>query len=107
VTHERFRLPQLDAHIDMGSGTMSIGRYFTEMLDPTMNWDDVAEMVREWGRSVLPEGRDVGGRRAPRRRHRLRRRGAVQPRRPPARRQPLRLRPARRGGRRLWATGST
>ena len=49
VTHERFRLPQLDAHIDMGSGTMSIGRYFTEMLDPTMNWDDVAEMVREWG----------------------------------------------------------
>jgi L-lactate dehydrogenase (cytochrome) len=49
VTHERFRLPQLDAHIDMGSGSMSIGRYFTEMLDPTMNWDDVAEMVREWG----------------------------------------------------------
>lgn len=49
VTHERFRLPQLDEHIDMGSGTMSIGRYFTEMLDPSMNWDDVAEMVREWG----------------------------------------------------------
>ena len=49
VTHERFRLPQLDEHVDMGSGTMSIGRYFTEMLDPSMNWDDVAEMVREWG----------------------------------------------------------
>jgi L-lactate dehydrogenase (cytochrome) len=48
LTHERFRLPQLDEHIDMGSGTMSIGRYFTEMLDPSMDWDDVAEMVRQW-----------------------------------------------------------
>ena len=27
---------------------MSIGRYFTEMLDPSMNWEDVAEMVRLW-----------------------------------------------------------
>lgn len=48
VTHEKFRLPQLDAHVDMGGGTMSIGRYFTEMLDPSMDWDDVAEMVKEW-----------------------------------------------------------
>ncbi|MFK0690190.1 alpha-hydroxy acid oxidase [Mesorhizobium sp. IMUNJ 23033] len=47
-THEGFKLPQLDEHVDMGSGTMSISRYFTEMLDPSMNWDDVAEMVRLW-----------------------------------------------------------
>jgi L-lactate dehydrogenase (cytochrome) len=46
--HERFRLPQLDEHVDMSSGALSIGRYFTEMLDPSMNWDDVAEMVRQW-----------------------------------------------------------
>lgn len=46
--HESFKLPQLDTHVDMGSGTMSISRYFTEMLDPAMNWDDVAEMVRHW-----------------------------------------------------------
>ena len=45
-THEGFKLPQLDEHVDMGGGAMSIGRYFTEMLDPSMNWDDVAEMVR-------------------------------------------------------------
>src|SRR5208337_902614 len=38
----------LDEHVDMGGGAMSIGRYFTEMLDPSMNWDDVAEMVRHW-----------------------------------------------------------
>lgn len=49
VMHERFRLPQLEEHVDMGSGTMSIGRYFTEMLDPSMNWDDVARMVQDWG----------------------------------------------------------
>lgn len=48
-THEKFRLPQLDSHVDMGSGTMSISRYFTEMLDPSMNWQDVGEMVKEWG----------------------------------------------------------
>lgn len=48
VTHEKFKLPQLDAHVDMSGGAMSIGRYFTEMLDPAMNWDDVASMVKEW-----------------------------------------------------------
>ena len=48
LTHERFRLPQLDDHVDMSGGAISIGRYFTEMLDPSMNWDDVAEMVRPW-----------------------------------------------------------
>ena len=48
VMHERFKLPQLDEHVDMSGGAMSIARYFTEMLDPSMNWDDVAEMVRMW-----------------------------------------------------------
>lgn len=48
VTHEKFRLPQLEEHVDMGGGASSIGGYFTEMLDPSMNWDDVAEMVRDW-----------------------------------------------------------
>ncbi|WOH54170.1 alpha-hydroxy acid oxidase [Bradyrhizobium sp. sBnM-33] len=48
LTHERFKLPQLDQHVDMGSGALSISKYFTEMLDPSMNWDDVAEMVRLW-----------------------------------------------------------
>ncbi|KAF1853575.1 hypothetical protein Lal_00030583 [Lupinus albus] len=48
LTHERFSLPQLDGHIKMDGGALSISRYFTEMLDPSMNWDDVAQMVREW-----------------------------------------------------------
>ncbi|WP_299951654.1 alpha-hydroxy acid oxidase [uncultured Ruegeria sp.] len=48
VTHERFRLPQLEEHVDMGGGASSIGGYFTDMLDPSMTWDDVAQMVRDW-----------------------------------------------------------
>ncbi|HKE42557.1 MAG TPA: alpha-hydroxy acid oxidase [Casimicrobiaceae bacterium] len=56
VTHERFKLPQLDEHVDMGRGTMSIGRYFTEMLDPSMNWDDVAEMVKLWNGQFCLKG---------------------------------------------------
>ncbi len=48
LLHESFKLPQLDEHVDMSGGALSIGRYFTEMLDPSMDWDDVAEMVQEW-----------------------------------------------------------
>ena len=56
VTHERFRLPQLDAHIDMGGTALSIGRYFTEMLDPAMRWGDVARMVEEWNGQFCLKG---------------------------------------------------
>ena len=48
LTHEPFKMPQLDEHVDMSGGAVSIGRYFTEMLDPSMTWNDVAEMVRLW-----------------------------------------------------------
>jgi L-lactate dehydrogenase (cytochrome) len=48
LIHERFKLPQLDEHVDMSGEAISIARYFTEMLDPSMNWDDVAQMVRMW-----------------------------------------------------------
>ncbi|WP_193369655.1 alpha-hydroxy acid oxidase [Pelagibius marinus] len=56
VTHERFRLPQLEEFVDMSGGASSIGGYFTEMLDPAMNWDDVAEMVAEWGGQFCLKG---------------------------------------------------
>src|SRR5471030_184335 len=56
VTHESFKLPQLDEHVDMSGGAVSIGRYFSEMLDPSMNWDDVAEMVRLWNGKFCLKG---------------------------------------------------
>ena len=56
LTHEGFKLPQLDDHIDMGGDAVSIGRYFTEMLDPSMSWTDVAEMVRIWNGQFCLKG---------------------------------------------------
>jgi L-lactate dehydrogenase (cytochrome) len=56
VTHEPFKLPQLDEHVDMSGGAMSIGRYFTEMLDPSMTWDDVADMVKQWNGQFCLKG---------------------------------------------------
>ncbi|WP_196258669.1 alpha-hydroxy acid oxidase [Pelagibacterium limicola] len=55
-THEPFKLPQLDSHVDMGGGTMSISKYFTEMLDPALSWADVEEMVGEWGGQFCLKG---------------------------------------------------
>jgi L-lactate dehydrogenase (cytochrome) len=48
VTHEPFRLPQLEQHVKMAAGATSIGDYFTNMLDPSMSWPAVAEMVKQW-----------------------------------------------------------
>ena len=56
LAHERFSLPQLDQHVDFGGDAMSIGRYFTEMLDPSMTWDDVARMVRDWNGQFCLKG---------------------------------------------------
>ena len=56
LAHEKFSLPQLDAHIDMKGDALTIGRYFTEMLDPSMNWDDVAQMVQAWGGEFCLKG---------------------------------------------------
>jgi len=56
LTHERFKLPQLDEHVDMSGGALSISRYFTEMLDLSMNWSDVADMVRQWNGQFCLKG---------------------------------------------------
>ena len=48
VTHEKFSFPQLDKYIDMDDGAVSISRYITEMLDPSLDWNDVEKMVSTW-----------------------------------------------------------
>lgn len=55
-THEKFSLPQLENHIDFSGGASSIGDYFTKMLDPSMNWNDVAEMVKQWNGQFCLKG---------------------------------------------------
>jgi L-lactate dehydrogenase (cytochrome) len=56
LTHEPFKLPQLDGHVDMGRGAMSISRYFTDMLDPSLSWQAVAQMVEEWNGQFCLKG---------------------------------------------------
>ena len=48
LTHAKFSLPQIEDFVDMTGGTVSVSQYLNEMLDPSMNWDDVAEMVKLW-----------------------------------------------------------
>ena len=59
LIHPKYSMPQLDDFVDMSDGAISVGRYFTDMLDPTMRWDDVAEMVKIWDgqytRKFVPE----------------------------------------------------
>ena len=82
--HEGFKLPQLDEHVDMSGGAMSIGRYFTEMLDPSMSWSDVAEMVRLWNGQFCLKGVMSAADAKQRRRDRLHRHRSIQPWRPAA-----------------------
>ncbi|EJM99924.1 alpha-hydroxy acid oxidase [Phyllobacterium sp. YR531] len=56
LSHEKFRLPQLEGHVQMESGAMSISKYFTEMLDPSLDWDDVEEMVKLWSGQFCLKG---------------------------------------------------
>ena len=56
LTHEKFKMPQLDEFVDMSGGAMSIGRYFAEMFDLSMKWNDVADMVKVWNGQFCLKG---------------------------------------------------
>src|SRR5580704_8561978 len=43
-THKNFELPQLKDYVKQGSNiSVSVGGYFSTMLDQAMNWQDAAE----------------------------------------------------------------
>jgi len=48
LTHAKFSLPQIEDFVDMTGGAVSVGQYLNEMLDPSMDWNNVAEMVKLW-----------------------------------------------------------
>jgi L-lactate dehydrogenase (cytochrome) len=56
LRHEGFRLPQLEEHIEMQGRAISIGRYFSEMLDQSMDWNYVAGMVKDWNGQFCLKG---------------------------------------------------
>ena len=46
----KFRLPNLDGHVQEGTGkAVSIQDYFNTMLDTNMDWDTAARIRQDWG----------------------------------------------------------
>ncbi|KHK90986.1 alpha-hydroxy acid oxidase [Novosphingobium malaysiense] len=57
VFREKFALPNLDTHVSAGTGeAMSIQRYFTEMLDQSLDWKMAAQIREEWGGTFCLKG---------------------------------------------------
>ncbi|MCJ2177111.1 alpha-hydroxy acid oxidase [Novosphingobium album (ex Hu et al. 2023)] len=57
VFREKFSLPNLDTHVSAGTGeAMSIQRYFTEMLDQSMDWRMAAQIREQWGGTFCLKG---------------------------------------------------
>jgi L-lactate dehydrogenase (cytochrome) len=56
-THDKFELPQLKDYIKEGSNvSVSVGDYFSTMLDQSMNWQDAEEVRKKWGRQFCLKG---------------------------------------------------
>jgi L-lactate dehydrogenase (cytochrome) len=56
-THEKFELPQLKDYVAEGSDvSISIGEYFSVMLDQSMNWQDAENVRKQWGRQFCLKG---------------------------------------------------
>jgi L-lactate dehydrogenase (cytochrome) len=53
----KFRLPNLDSHVQEGSGkAVSIQDYFNTMLDTNMDWDTAARIRQDWGGTFALKG---------------------------------------------------
>lgn len=47
---ETFELAELKSHVQEGSNvSVSVGEYFSTMLDQSMNWQDAADLRAKWG----------------------------------------------------------
>ena len=57
LLREKFSLPQLEQHVQKGSNiAVSIGDYFSTMLDQSMDWKDAAEINQKWGKKFCLKG---------------------------------------------------
>lgn len=57
LLREKFRMPMLETHFQADSRkAMSIGDYFTSMLDQSMDWDTAAQIRQEWGGTFCLKG---------------------------------------------------
>jgi L-lactate dehydrogenase (cytochrome) len=54
---ERFSLPQLSDYVKEGTNVaISVGEYFSTMLDQSMNWRDAEQVRVKWGRHFCLKG---------------------------------------------------
>ncbi|MEM8547051.1 MAG: alpha-hydroxy acid oxidase [Pseudomonadota bacterium] len=57
LTRDKFELSQLKDVVQEGTNvSVSVAEYFSSMLDPTMNWDDAAEVCARWGKPFCLKG---------------------------------------------------
>lgn len=57
LTKEKFSLPQLDAYVSQGTNiAISVGEYFSTMLDQSMNWKDAEQVRQRWGGEFCLKG---------------------------------------------------
>jgi isopentenyl diphosphate isomerase/L-lactate dehydrogenase-like FMN-dependent dehydrogenase len=55
--HEKFELPQLKDYVKEGSNiSVSVGDYFSTMLDQSMNWQDAVDVRKKWGKQFCLKG---------------------------------------------------
>jgi L-lactate dehydrogenase (cytochrome) len=56
-THDKFELPQLKDYVNEGSNiSLSIGDYFSTMLDKSMSWQDAESVRKKWGKHFCLKG---------------------------------------------------
>ena len=54
---EKFELPQLKEYVKEGSSiSISVGDYFSTMLDQSMNWQDAEDVRKKWGKQFCLKG---------------------------------------------------
>jgi L-lactate dehydrogenase (cytochrome) len=56
-TKEPFDMPHLSSHVEQGTNVaVSVGEYFSSMLDPTMSWKDAEKLCSQWNGQFALKG---------------------------------------------------
>ena len=54
---EKFDMPHLSSHVEQGTNVaVSVGEYFSSMLDPTMSWKDAEKLCSQWNGQFALKG---------------------------------------------------
>ncbi|MEL6416664.1 MAG: alpha-hydroxy acid oxidase, partial [Pseudomonadota bacterium] len=57
LTKDKFDMPHLSGHVSEGTNlAVSVGEYFSTMLDPTMNWKDAEKLCAQWNGQFALKG---------------------------------------------------